>query len=291
MTAEPHSRINLLDYLFRLYDIDRLDNRDEAFIAWTIDLLEKTLWRYFQPVVAGIERIPAGAALYVGNHSGALLTPDSFLFGVAAYRAHGVSAIPYGLGHEWGIRLPLIHQFVMPIGAIRAGHENALRIFAAGHKALVYPGGDLDSMRPYRDRNRVVFGGRRGYIRLALRGGVPIVPLVSCGSHETLLILDDGRWLARALGIDRLFRTKVWPITLSLPWGLTIGPPPPHFPLPTRIYVEVLEPICFERRGEEAAADEEYVAACDRQVHGAMSEALQALAARRASGSDLRGLG
>ena len=71
------------------------------------------------------------------------------------------------------------------------------------------------------------------------------------------------------------------PIVLSLPWGLTVGPPPPHFPLPTKIYVEFLEPIHFDRSGEEAASDAAYVEACHEQVLGAMQAALTRMAAER----------
>lgn len=146
---------------------------------------------------------------------------------------------------------------------------------------LVYPGGDIDSWRAQRDRDKVVFGPRRGYIRLALREAVPIVPVISAGAHDTWYVLSDGRWLAKLLRVDRKLRLKAWPIVLSVPWGLTIGPPLPYLPLRTRIDQEVLEPMHFERTGEEAAADDEYVESCHRRVHGAMQRTLTRLAALR----------
>lgn len=263
------------------YDLDDLQQRDPAMIQRLADWLEGPLWRWFQPELGGFERVPPGAALYVGNHNGALLSPDSFVFGIALLRRLGVEYVPYGLGHEVAISLPGFRQLLLPLGAIRASQENALRLLADGRKVLVYPGGDYDAMRPYRHRNRVVFGPRRGYIRLALRGGVPIIPVVTAGAHETLLILDDGQPIARLLRLDKLFRLKVFPISFSLPWGLTLGPPPTHFPLPTRIFTEILEPIVFERSGEEAAADRDFVQACHEQVIGRMQAALTVLAAKR----------
>ena len=265
----------------KTYDIDSLDNRDMALAERVLGLIERTFERYHRPVIRGLERIPDGPGLYVGNHNAGFLTPDTFTFCAAVYRRHGAAGLPYGLGHEVAIRVPGVHQLVVPLGAVRASHENAHRLFARGDKVLVYPGGDLDAMRPWRHRNRVVFGPRRGYIRLALRAGVPILPLVTAGAHEAFVILSDGRRLARLLRLDKLLRIEAWPITFSLPWGLTIGPPPPYLPLPTRFFQEVLPPMRFDRTGEEAAADADYVEACHQQVHGAMQQALTRLAAER----------
>ncbi len=265
------------------YDIDHIDLRDDELIQRFAALAGPVLDRYFKPTVRGLDRIPEGAALYVGNHNGGLLTPDTFTFGLHVLRERGVDFVPYGLGHEVAISLPIFHQLLIPLGAVRACHENALRLFEAGRKVLVYPSGDLDAMRPYRHRERVVFGNRRGYIRLALRGRVPIVPVVSAGAHETFLLLDDGRWLARLLRVDKLLRLKVFPITLSIPWGLTVGPPPTHLPLPTHIYTEVLDPI--ELPGGPAMADDrDHVEHCHHLVHDRMEQALRRLSEERRRG-------
>lgn len=265
----------------RRYDIDSLDNRDPVLIERWITVIEDVVQPYFRCQVRGLERIPPGAALYVGNHSGGLITPDTFLFGAAVYRAHGIDALPYGLGHEFAISLPLVHQLIVPLGAVRAGHASAHGLFARGSKVLVYPGGDYDAMRPFRHRNRVVFGGRRGYIRLALREGVPIVPVVTAGSHAGFMVLDDGRWLAKILRTDRWLRIKVWPITVCLPWGVVVGPGLFYIPWRTRILIETLEPMVFSRTGEAAAQDETYVRACADRVEATMQQALDRLARER----------
>jgi len=259
------------------YDIDDLASRDAQLIGRFTVALEPVLEHLFHPTVNGLQRIPEGAALYVGNHSGGTLTPDSFVFCAALLRQLGLGAVPYGLAHGVAIQVPPFHQLLVPLGAVRASHDNARKIFAAGLKALVYPGGDLDAFRPYRHRDRVVFGPRRGYIRLALREDVPIVPVVSHGGHSTFLVLDDGRWLAQLLRIDKLFRIKVWPIILALPFGLWVGPTPPHWPVPSKIRIEVLDPIRFDRSGAEAANDTAYVEACHDRVIGVMQAKLAAM--------------
>ncbi len=266
------------------YDIDSLDNRDPAWVDAAMRLLCEPLSRYFRADVRGVERIPPGAGLYVGNHNGGFITPDTWIFGAAVYRGCGVDELPYGLGHEVAIQLPIAHELLIPLGAVRASHDNARRILEAGRKVLVYPGGDVEAFRPWRHRDRVVFGGRKGYVRLALRHGVPVIPVVAAGAHEGFVVLDDLRWLARLIGAKRFLRVGVWPLTLSLPWGLTLGPPPLYIPLRTRILMEVCEPFVFDRSGPQAADDDDYVAECDAAVRQVMQATLARLAEERRAG-------
>jgi 1-acyl-sn-glycerol-3-phosphate acyltransferase len=269
---------SVLDGFWRQYDADSLDNRNERFIDAFVSKVTPLIRRYFKGTVRGIERIPRGAGLYVGNHNGGGLMPDSYLFGSAVYEQRGIEDCPFTLAHDIVVRWPLFQQFFIPFGAVRACPENAHRICRAGKKLLVYPGGDAEANRPFRDRNRIVFGARRGYLRLALRENVPIIPVVAHGAHSTAVIVDDCKWLVEKLGLGRKFRVNAWPITISFPWGLTLGPPPPYVPYPSRIRVEVLEPIRFDRHGAAAADDEQYVQACHEQVVSTMQTALDRLA-------------
>jgi 1-acyl-sn-glycerol-3-phosphate acyltransferase len=264
----------------RTYDIDRLDQRDPVRIDLAYRTLHRFMERYFRSEVRGVERIPPGAALYVGNHNALAMTPDSFLFAFAVYRERGLEDVPYGLGHEIVIRIPVINQIIVPLGAVRASHRLARRLFAEGRKVMVYPGSDIDAMRSWRDRDRIRFGGRQGYVRLALAAGVPIVPVVAAGAQETLIVLTDGQRIARALHLDRLLRLKGWPLVLALPWGFMPGPFP-FLPWPSRILIEILPAIRFERTGPEAAADASWVAECAARVEGEMQAALTRLAAER----------
>lgn len=265
------------------YDIDRLDNRDHASVDRVVSFLEPFLETWFRPVVRGLDHIPAGPALYVANHNGGMVSADTFIFGAAVYRALGLDAVPYGLAHEVILQAPGFHQLLVPLGAVRASPRNAGALFERGNKVLVYPGGDIDSMRPFRLRDRIVFGPRRGYVKLAIRTGVPIIPVVAAGAHATSIVLTDGRPLAQLLGLPRRFRLEVCPVTLSIPWGLVVGITPPHIPLPTRIFVDVMAPIRFSRSGEAAANDRDYVERCHRRVHGAMETRLHQLAVERRS--------
>lgn len=260
-----------------LYDVDDPDHRDEQLIERLYGTLRPALWWYFRPRIEGLDRVPKGACLFVGNHNGAMLMMDMFILGVALYERFGLEGLPWGMGHRLAIRLPLFHQLLPRLGAVRGTGENGLKLLRQDRKVLVYPGGELDSMRTYWDRKRVVFGERRGYLRLAIRAGVPIVPVVTAGAHETLWVLNDGQRLARLLGLDRKLNLRSWPLTLSVPWGLWLGIPPPHFPLRTRVKVEILPPIELERSGDAAAQDRAYLEDCHRRVHSVMQRTLERL--------------
>jgi 1-acyl-sn-glycerol-3-phosphate acyltransferase len=131
--------------------------------------------------------------------------------------------------------------------------------------------------RPITERNKVDLAGRKGFIRLALDAGVPIVPVVAIGGQETSLFLSRGDWLASLLGVDRTLRLKVLPISLALPWGLNVGDFLGHIPLPAKITTEVLPPIDINAEfGDEPDLDEVY----DHVVR-VMQETLDSLAAER----------
>jgi 1-acyl-sn-glycerol-3-phosphate acyltransferase len=128
-----------------------------------------------------------------------------------------------------------------------------------GAAVLVYPGGDYEVHRPSWEGGKVDFDGRKGFIKLALEEDVPIVPIVSAGGQETALFLSRGEGLARLLRLDKLFRLKVLPISLALPWGLNIGDMAGHLPLPAKISVRALKAINLrEEFGQDPDVDAIY---------------------------------
>jgi 1-acyl-sn-glycerol-3-phosphate acyltransferase len=263
------------------YDPDAFDQREPAFIERIVAIARRVHVPWHRGEVRGLERVPPGPALYVGNHNGGTWTPDTWIFAEAVHREHGLAGLPFGLGHDAvTARFPL-NRITVPLGGVRATPANAERLLAAGHKVLVYPGGDLDAVRPFRHRHRIVFGGRRGYARIAIRAGVPIVPVVACGAHSTFVVIDDLRGLARLIHADRWARFKVWPLILCLPWGLAMGPAVVYFPYPSRITVEIGEPIAPAVTGPEAADDAAAVDALADRVESAMQATLDRLAAAR----------
>jgi len=255
--------------------------RDPAFLHAIRPTLERYV-AWFRPEVRGFERVPEhGPFLVVGNHSGGQTPPDIPVLLTAWWRARGEAEPIYALFHSFFLRLPGVGPVMARAGALEAGPEAAEAVLRAGAILLDYPGGDHEVFRTWRDRNRIDFGGRLGFVRLALRTQVPVVPAVSVGAHESLVVLTRGERLARCMRFDKLFRIKVMPIVFGPPFGVVPGGVP-TLPLPTKITVELLEPIDWSRRyGPEAATDDDIVRACYDELTETMQEALDRLAAER----------
>jgi 1-acyl-sn-glycerol-3-phosphate acyltransferase len=256
----------------------RLENRDPDYLREALPLLWLIATFYFRAEVRDVGNVPADRpALLVGNHSGGNVIVDTFVFSLAFSTYFGVERPFHQLAHNLAIAWPLAGEMLRKSGTMSASPEHAEQALAAGAPVLVYPGGDWETHRPSWEGGKIDFAGRKGFIRLALEAGVPIVPVVSIGGQETALFLSRGAGLARALRLDKLARLKVLPISLALPWGLNVGDFAGHIPLPAKITVEVLPPIDLEREfGPDPDVDEIYA-----HVTAQMQEALDGLAAER----------
>jgi 1-acyl-sn-glycerol-3-phosphate acyltransferase len=255
-----------------------LDDRDPDYIRDNLPglWLLATIWHRAE--VRGLEHIPAqGPVLLVGNHSGGNASPDTLIFTLAFSARFGVERRFHQLAHNLVVSYPVLGGMLRRFGTVAASHENARRALRSGAAVLVYPGGDYEVARPSWQSARVDFGGRRGFLRLALEEGVPVVPVVSIGGQETALFLTRGEGLARMLRLDRTLRLKTLPVSLALPWGLNIGDLFSHLPLPAKITIQCLPPIDLEERfGPSPDVTEVY-----DTVVAEMQETLSSLAAER----------
>ncbi|WP_263995418.1 lysophospholipid acyltransferase family protein [Mycobacterium yunnanensis] len=208
-----------------------------------------------------------GPVLFVANHGfGGIFDLNVFALGAALDQLEldrPVTILTHQLAWTLGVG-----RFVEALGARPASQHSAEEAFDNGHHVVVFPGGDLDAMKTFEDRNRIVFGGRSGFARLAIENKVPIVPIVTAGAGESLLVLSSGQRLARATRLDKLLRLKTVPLTVSLPWGLNIGAVGvlPYLPLPTKLDTRVLTAV--ERLDDEQPED--YAA----RIHAKMQHAL-----------------
>lgn len=265
--AVARARVGTVD----LDDRDSLLIRDVMPVAWMV----ASLW--FRAEVRGLHHIPRDRpVLLVGNHSGGNLTPDSFVFALGFASHFGPERPLHVLVHNLVPAYPGL-GFLRRLGTLPADPEVAREALEGGSCVLVYPGGDREAHRPSSESTRIAFGGRSGYVRLALQAGVPIVPVVSIGGQETALFLSRGEGLARALGVDRSLRLKALPLSIAPPWGLNVGDFLGHVPLPAKIVVQVLPPIDV---AERFGADPD-VGAVHDHVTGTMQEMLTELGRRR----------
>jgi 1-acyl-sn-glycerol-3-phosphate acyltransferase len=252
-----------------------LDQRDADYIREQLPGTWLLASLYFRADVRGLDRIPAeGPVLLVGNHSGGNLPPDTFVFTLAFCSYFGVERPFYQLAHNLVVSVPGL-GWLRKFGTVAANPDNARLALESGGALLVYPGGDYEVFRPSWERHRVDFGGRKGYVKLAREAGVPIVPVASVGGQEAALFLDRGQWLARLLMVDKLARLKSVPILLAPPWGLVVSDLIPRLPLPTKIVIEVQEPIAAS---DIADADDDVI---NDKVLASLQGGVDRLAAER----------
>jgi len=225
-------------------DLDAVDVEYQRLHAgW----LTRALHAYFRVDIDGMENLPEGPFVGAGNHSGAASIPDTLVW-IGAYHTSGREPPLVTLAHDgmFDVYPPKLASALGKLGAVRARREIAAEALRRGWAVQVYPGGDDDACRSFSRRNEIVFAGRKGYAELAREAKVPIVPVVSVGGHEALIVLWEGASLAKRLGFDRRFRLRRFPLSFSLPWGFWLGPLPGYLPLPTKIRVRVLPPISTE---------------------------------------------
>jgi 1-acyl-sn-glycerol-3-phosphate acyltransferase len=208
--------------------------------------------------VRGLEHVPReGGALLVSPHS--FLALDMFLLGKRIFERD--RRIVRGLTDHVVFKIPGLRDLFSTLGIVDGTQENGLRLLASGQLAACMPGGALEWSRSSRLRRRMRWSDHRGYARLAIRAGVPIVPTACPAADDLYYVAVDG-WttglaLQRAFGLRR-----VWPIPLFL--GL--GPLP--FPVTLTQYVgEPLWPI-------EAGSEEERVLELDERVRRVLADML-----------------
>lgn len=248
---------------------------DPVFTARLIEVVRPLVKRWFRSEVRGLESVPPGGALVVSNHSGGAYAIDTFVLAVDFYDAFGYDRPIYTLANDILFKTPFGDRLIRA-GFIRATPGNAAEAARSGAVLVIFPGGDYDAYRTTGQANKIDFAGRKGYVKVAIEAGVPIVPAVSIGGQENQLYLSRGEWLAKRLGISRRLGTHLMPITFGFPFGLNVVLPL-NLPLPTKIVTQVLDPIDIVAVfGQEPDIDE-----VDRHVRSVMQDALDDLARKR----------
>ena len=255
----------------------------------TLMRAQKTVWDalnkyYFRLETSGWDRLPAETSLLIGNHSGGSLTMDAWTFVFAWWERFGTERVLHPTAHDVLMAAPGLGDYFRQAGVIPASRPGVTAALSAGCDVIIWPGGDVDAMRNWRKRDQAVLGGRKGFVRQAIRSGVPIVPVASVGGHDTVFVLSEGQWIANGLdrisGLKRKLRGTRLPIVLGMPFGLTIETIPTHLPLPAKIRTEILEPIHVDT-DPDRVNDREYVNSIYLEVSSAIQGAMDRLAKQR----------
>jgi 1-acyl-sn-glycerol-3-phosphate acyltransferase len=251
---------------------------------WDFMERQKYLWNplmdyWFRMEVEGWERIPEPPVLLVGIHSGAPFVWDAWTVGIQWWRHFGRSRQLHGTAHDALMAMPAVGGYFRRMGALPAAADSISAALAAGHDVALWPGGERDSLRPWTKRDQAVLAGRMGFIRLAIRTCVPIVPISTVGGPDSMPVLATGRRLAKVLQLDRVARLKMFPIALQAPWGISPALLP-ELPLPTKIRTAFQDPIEVDC-DPERAGDDAYVESRYQEVSASIQRGMDALARRR----------
>jgi 1-acyl-sn-glycerol-3-phosphate acyltransferase len=219
----------------RLSDVDEW-GRSEHMRALARQLYEPIYSKWFRVEWEGLEKIPTeGGALLVANHAGAIPSDAPVIM-------HGVEKElgrpVYGMADYFFRTLPVFGTLWARAGGVSAKPENAYRILHDQRQlALVFPEGTKGPSKSFTDRYQLRRFGRGGFVEIAMRAGVPVVPIAVVGSEEAMPIVFRLPALAKAL------RLPYFPVTANL---LLFGPLGIPVPFPAKFKLRVLDPVTFD---------------------------------------------
>ena len=249
--------------------------RSESFMKLAEPVLDFYYRYWFRVEQHGVENVPsAGGALLVSNHSGAL-PPDAPMIMQAIRNEHPDSRPVYMLGEHWFKGYPFVGMLANKIGLVAAHPANAQRLLRdEGRLALVFPEGQKGSRKVYWQRYRLRRFGRGGFVKTALRAGVPIVPVAVVGAEEAMPIFAHVRTLERLTGLI------YFPVNHAFPWaGLAAG----GMYLPAKFKIRFLQPVSLEQYGPEDADDLALVQEIAERIRGQIQREVDRLVAGRKS--------
>jgi 1-acyl-sn-glycerol-3-phosphate acyltransferase len=256
-----------------------LEGPDYAFLEVTKYLWNPLMDYWFRMEIEGWEHIPDAPVLVIGIHSGAPFVWDAWTVGVQWWRRFGRERPLHGTAHDALMATPLLGAYFRKMGVLPAHADSITAALAAGRDVALWPGGERDSLRPWTRRDDAVLAGRMGFVRLAIRSRVPIVPVATVGGPDSMPVLATGRRLASALQLDRVARLKMFPIALQVPWGISPAVLP-EVPLPTKIRTAFQPAVTLD--GDPARAeDDRYVKRKYEEVCERLQSGMDALARRR----------
>ncbi|MBI5103538.1 MAG: acyltransferase family protein [Solirubrobacterales bacterium] len=260
---------------------------------WSLELEEQSGWMerqkylwnplmdyWFRMEIEGWEHLPDPPALLIGIHSGAPFVWDAWTVGIQWWRRFGADRPLHGTAHDALMAAPLVGAYFRKMGVLPAAPDSIAGALAAGRDVALWPGGEVDSLRPWVQRDKAILAGRKGFVRMAIQAGVPIVPIATVGGPDSMPVLLKGRRLAKALRLDQVARLKMLPVSIQAPWGLSPAMLP-EIPLPTKIRTAFQAPVEVDR-DPARAKDDDYVTEVYDRVQGSIQRGMDALARRRA---------
>jgi 1-acyl-sn-glycerol-3-phosphate acyltransferase len=205
---------------------------DQEWTEAMLPLARLMYRKYWRVDTAGASNVPRrGGALLVSNHSG-VLPLDGAMIKVALFE-EGLDRHARALIASWFFTLPVLNWFLRRSGQTLGHPDDSIRLLRDGQLVLVFPEGVRGTGKPFRERYQLRRFGRGGFVEVAIRAGVPIVPISVVGAEEIYPMLLDLAPLARLIGFP------YFPLTPTWPWLGPLG----LVPLPSKWRIEFFEPV------------------------------------------------
>ena len=229
-----HVAAQLNEYGYDPFGLDpRFGKQLATFMAILYDY-------YFRVETHGIERVPTGRVLLIGNHAGNTIPFDGALLAAAMLIDGEPPRICRGMAEFYLPSIPWWNELIHRAGAVVGTPENCVQLLEREEAIIVMPEGHRGFIKPYSKAYKLQRFGT-GFVRLALQTRTPIVPVGIVGSEEQSPGLYDAK------GIGRLIGAPAFPITATFPLLGVLG----FLPLPVKYRYYFGEPILFEGEGNE----------------------------------------
>jgi 1-acyl-sn-glycerol-3-phosphate acyltransferase len=219
----------------RLSDVDEW-GRSARFRALARSLYDPVYSKWFRVRWEGLEKIPdEGGALLVANHAGAIPSDAPVIMhGIEKEMGRPV----YGLADYFFRTIPVVGTLWARGGGVSARPANAYRLLREqGQLVLDFPEGTKGPSKSFTDRYQLRRFGRGGFVEIAMRAGVPIIPIAVTGSEEAMPVLFRLPAVAKVLGLP------YFPVTANV---LALGPLGVLVPFPAKFTLRVLDPVSFD---------------------------------------------
>jgi len=207
----------------------RLSREELAFRlipSFTLEIIR----RYLRVEVEGVEHVPLeGSAIIICNHSG-YAGFDAVMLANEIYRARKRKARM--VAHKlWFFGKP-VQVVAEKMGLVEADINHVLETLREGEPIILFPEGEAGNFKPTNRRYRLQ-EFKRGFTRLAMISGAPIIPAVIIGAEETHINLAQIRFTKYLIG-------TVIPIPLNV------------IPLPVKWKIKFLPPVYLDARPADA---------------------------------------
>ena len=241
MSVSDKSKIQSVDPQVIQEIIEASLSIDEAAQSATIEKLYRVIKLLTSPTFVGAENIPKGPVLFIGNHS-----TMAFDVLVAIPSLQQLSGrFVRGMSDEIMYRNPALRKRIVGGGAVMGHQDIGSALFAAGKDILLFPGGAYEANKNLDERYTLKWKQRTGFVRMAAKHGVPIVPVGIVGPEDWFGRYMDrdevaNSWLAklmrRAGASDEFMNSDQLP---PIPKGL-FGT---WLPKPQRVYIGIGKPV------------------------------------------------